>query len=224
MSFQINSRAGFLNRMKPILQVQQIYYSRNDVPLLQDVHFDVCSGDVLQLVGLNGSGKTTILKLLAGLLKPEHGDVLWQGESIYKNPENYHPHVFYLGHQRGIKKDLTVFENLQLNWNQKKQSQDEIYQALDALNILSLADKALKYLSQGQQQRVALAKLKTTSAKLWLMDEPFSSLDGDGAILIEQLFTEHCTQGGTVIVSTHQPISWQKITAKLFQLRASDFS
>jgi heme exporter protein A len=204
--------------MMPMLQAKNVNYARNDISVLNDINFHLHSGEVLQLVGHNGSGKTTLLKILATLLKPQQGEVLWQGKSIHSHAEYYCQDMSYLGHLKGIKKDLTVLENLNFNWKETQSSYATIHSSLDAMNLNGLENQLVRYLSQGQQQRTAFAKLILSKTKLWLLDEPFASIDRAGNLKIEQLIEKHCDNGGIVIITAHQTIQWEKMPLRVLQL------
>jgi heme exporter protein A len=172
------------------------------------------SGDILRITGINGSGKTSLLKILAGLNVQEKGAIHWDDYPV--KSEEYQSAVFYLGHLSALSTELSCLENLKY-LSALNQSTDE-QKLISALNQVALQGYEYEYcgkLSVGQKRRVILAGLFISNAKVWLLDEPFATLDPQGVEIIEQRISEHCKQGGLCLFTTHQEsaLKNQKILA-----------
>lgn len=177
--------------------------------LFSGVSFIIQPGDLLHVHGPNGSGKTSLLRMLCGLSAPEQGEILWQSRSLRSLGEDFLADVTYLGHQNAIKDELSAIENLRMSasLNGKPVSDAEAYAALVAMDLASQADLHVKVLSQGQRRRVALARLSLSKSALWLLDEPLAALDTDGVRLVAKLLDAHLSQGGLAVITTHQPLN-----------------
>ena len=190
--------------------------------LFRDVNLALDVGGLLYVLGENGSGKSSLLRLIAGLLSPEQGDVCWGDEKITQLKDNYHASLFYLGHLNGLKDDLTAIENLQMNASLVGALINETHalKALEAMDIKKCAHLPVRVLSQGQKKRVALARLWLTQSTLWILDEPFAALD---TISVERLTThlsQHLCHGGLAILTTHQNVTVQARTTQTLRLGA----
>lgn len=170
----------------------------------------------MQLTGPNGSGKTSLLRIIAGLLAPESGEVRWQGADIRSLAEDYSRQVSYVGHRNGVKEELSSLENLRILSGLAgfAVDDDKGRVALERLGLKGREDLSSRFLSEGQRRRAALARLLTCDTRLWLLDEVFASLDRDARLLIESIISEHLRNGGTAVVATHQDLN---ITAGEFQ-------
>jgi len=189
------------------LEVSGLECIRQDIILFQDVNFKLHSGDLLQVDGLNGSGKSSLLRLLAGLMQQNAGEIIWQGKDISICRYEYQQEISYIGHLNGVKDALTALENLQVMVALAGSMPEfPLSNALDQLELAGMDDVPLSRMSAGQRRRVALARLLVTKAIIWLLDEPFTSLDASGKLVIERLIAEHCARGGIIIFSTHQPM------------------
>lgn len=181
---------------------------RHDRMLFSDLSFTMGSGDLIQVQGSNGSGKTSLLRMLCGMLLPEHGEILWCDSGISENRSEFLAQIAYVGHHDGIKKELTPRENLRLvralGGAQTGPSLDD---ALEQVGLYGYEDVLTQSLSAGQRRRVALARILVTSARLWVLDEPFTALDQSGRELIERLLEHHAKGGGMAILTTHQAIN-----------------
>ncbi len=160
---------------------------------------------MLRVAGANGSGKTSLLRILCGLLTPSSGEVRWRGSPIRSLREEYAKQLVYLGHAPAVKGDLSAAENLSIASALAgfPVSRAQVQAALAAL-ALAAADVPLRKLSQGQRRRAALARLCLSAATLWLLDEPFTALDAQGAERLRELFGGHLARGGAIVFTTHQ--------------------
>lgn len=189
------------------LEVSGIECIRQDIILFQDVSFKLHSGDLLQIDGVNGSGKSSLLRLLAGLMQPNAGEIIWQGKEISRCRYEYQQEIIYIGHLNGVKDALTALENLRVMVALAGSKPDiPLSNALDQVELAGMDTIPLSRMSAGQKRRVALARLFVTKAAIWLLDEPFTSLDASGKLVIERLIAEHCARGGIIIFATHQPM------------------
>jgi len=187
------------------LQVKHITCQRGDQILIKGLSFTINPGELWQIVGHNGSGKTTLLRTLTGIFPFEAGEILWEGRPIKSNRLDYHNHIYYLGHTIGIKNTLTVWENINFELRLKHAKHD-INKALCGLGLTSLRNTLVRHLSKGQRQRVALAKLLLSDAHLWLLDEPFASLDGVAIKKIQTIISDKIERGGSVIFTSHHSL------------------
>jgi heme exporter protein A len=178
---------------------------RGERPVFSGVRFTIAGGDALALVGPNGSGKSSLLRVLAGLLPAAGGGLTWNGGTVSDDPDAHRARLHYLGHQDAVKPALTPRESLAFHAQLRGESADSaaLTDALEALGIAGLADLPGRFLSQGQRRRVALARLRITSSRLWLLDEPMLGLDADAVTRLADLIDTHRSQGGMVIVATH---------------------
>jgi heme exporter protein A len=167
----------------------------------------VSAGECLQVTGANGSGKTTLLRALCGLVPLEAGHVSWRGTDIRVDPEAFHGELAYLGHDNGLKGDLTSAENLHYAVGMRRRiGRHEIATALERCGVPAARGIPVRRLSAGQRRRVALARVLLTGAALWLLDEPGSNLDAAGHALLAELIAAHAGAGGLALVATHQAL------------------
>ncbi|WP_199611245.1 cytochrome c biogenesis heme-transporting ATPase CcmA [Flocculibacter collagenilyticus] len=181
-----------------MLSAQSLTSIRQDRCLFDDLSFQIQKGQIWQVEGPNGAGKTTLLKMLAGLLKPYEGTVK------FDDPEQ---EILYLGHKAGIASSLSALENMRW-WHATHQVDDVLpFPLLEKLGLVGLEDCPSGLLSAGQQRRIALSRLWTSTAKLWLLDEPFTAIDKQGVSLLQEKFSSHIENGGTIILTTHQDLT-----------------
>lgn len=174
--------------------------------LWTNLSFVLPAGGLLQISGDNGSGKTSLIKILCGLMPPHNGQVLWQQQNIAANGEEYCADLIYIGHKNGIKDDLTPLENLQ--FAAALHTGKPLHSPKKALSTVGIdARRQLcRHLSAGQKRRTALARLLLNRARLWFLDEPLSALDVAGQQILAQLLGAHLSGGGGAILATHQPV------------------
>ncbi|TFF34877.1 cytochrome c biogenesis heme-transporting ATPase CcmA [Pseudomonas sp. RIT623] len=176
--------------------------------LFEHLDFELRPGDMLQIAGPNGSGKTSLLRLLAGLMQPTAGQILFNGQPLAEQRHALASILLWIGHAAGIKDLLTPEENLAwLCALHKPADRDAIWLALEAVGLRGFEDVPSHTLSAGQQRRVALARLYLDSPPLWILDEPFTALDKQGVAQLEAHLAAHCEQGGTVVLTTHHMLA-----------------
>jgi heme exporter protein A len=189
---------------------------RGDRLLFSDVSFSLAPGTFLQLTGPNGSGKTSLLRIICGLMSPESGEVRWQGAKIGTLAEEYFQTITYSGHRSAVKEELSSLENLRISSGLMGAavSLEVAQNALARVGLAGRENLPARFLSEGQRRRAALARLITCNTKLWLLDEVLASLDHAAGELIEAIINEHLDRGGLAIVATHQELH---ISAGSFQ-------
>ena len=191
-----------------MLEISNLACSRGDHRLFSGLSFKLDFGQIMQVQGANGSGKTSLLRTLCGFITPDEGDIIWRGENIRELDEEYFAEMMYLGHLNAIKDELSALENLLVSAGLSGVELKE-KEAMVALRRMGLRGRELlptKVLSQGQRRRVALARLLVSDAKLWVLDEPLTALDVGAVALIQELIAEHLARQGMVIFTTHQPL------------------
>ena len=191
-----------------MLEVRELECVRGDHRLFAGLSFSLQPGELLHLRGSNGSGKTSLLRTLCGLMAPASGEVLWQGENIHKLREEYYSCLTYLGHSGAIKGDLSAWENLSISCHMTGLDipQPRITNALTEMGLGHRAELPTRVLSAGQKRRVALARLLVSDATIWVLDEPFTALDVKAVALLKRLITQHLQARGMVILTTHQDV------------------
>lgn len=192
-----------------MLEVDQLACMRGDTLLFRDLSFRLEGGALLHVAGRNGAGKTSLLRMLCGLMLPEAGEIRWRGKSIKSQREEYHAELLLLGHANAVKDEFSALENLRVACAVAGRAVSE-QQALDALDAIGLAHRIeldAKHLSQGQRRRVALARLLLAEeVPLWVLDEPFTALDVPAVSLLARTIEAHLARGGAVIYTTHQDV------------------
>ncbi|MCL2345522.1 MAG: cytochrome c biogenesis heme-transporting ATPase CcmA [Desulfobulbus sp.] len=192
-----------------MLEADNLECVRGERRLFAGLGFRLAAGELLHLQGRNGAGKTSLLRMLLGLLPPEAGEIRWQGEAIRKLAEDYRADLCYLGHLNAIKEELTPLENLlaAARLADEDLPEDDALDALEQVGLAGREDLACKYLSQGQKRRVALARLVKERRPLWILDEPFVALDVAAVDWLAGLISGHLQRGGLAVMTTHQPVS-----------------
>ena len=191
------------------LLLENLACTRGGAALFADLSRSIAPGQLLHIVGKNGSGKSSLLRILCGLLSPSSGQVKWSGQSIRADAEQFNAQLIYLGHVPALKGDLTAAEKIYSAalCRQEAPSMYEVEVALATAGLASLAHKMVRTLSQGQKQRIALAQLHLKPSKqFWLLDEPFNALDADANYALQKCLQQHLALGGIVALSSHQEI------------------
>jgi heme exporter protein A len=194
-----------------MLTVEHLTIERDDRVVLDDINFTLAAGEGLLVTGANGSGKTSLLRALVGLIEPVAGQVRFDEQPV----ANRYRDIVYLSHLPGLKSLLSAQENLQLFY-QLYPCHQSVDAALAQVGLAGYASVPVRQMSAGQQRRVALARLCMQQAGLWLLDEPLTALDSRGVGLIQQLLLAHCAAGGMAVITSHQPVhftrfAWQAL-------------
>lgn len=192
----------------PLLEAIDLECRRGERRLFHGISFCLAAGELLFVAGKNGAGKTSLLRMLCGLLPPETGEIRWQGEAIRALGDEFHAQLCYLGHQNAIKEELTPLENLLAAARLAGLDLDEdaALAALERLGLRGRTDLACRDLSQGQKRRVALARLVVDRRPLWILDEPFVALDVAAVNELAGLIGAHLQQGGLAVMTSHQAV------------------
>ena len=191
-----------------MLNVTDLSCVRGERSLFAGIDFAVGPGEWLHVRGSNGSGKTSLLRLLAGLSQPAQGRIDWCGKPVADDPQAFRADLLFLGHHAAVKEELTALENLQLasELDGGALPREEAIAALQRFGLKGREDLPVRFLSAGQKRRVLLARLVTRKAKLWVLDEPFTALDTRAVDMLGGLVGEHLVEGGMAVVTSHQAI------------------
>ena len=200
----------------PLVECVDLAFERDDLPLFSGVNFQLFPSRALQVTGANGTGKTTLLRILATSLTPSSGHLCWQGHPLAGQMSAYRADLLYIGHHAGVKSALSPRENL--TWFFRlfpgTDSQDfgqAIDEALGQVSLGGYEEIPCHMLSAGQQRRVALARLYLSSARLWILDEPFTSIDVHGVEALEKLMAQHLQKGGCLVTTSHQQLRLERL-------------
>lgn len=200
-----------------LLSAEGLRVFRGERCLFRDIGFALEAGQLLLVAGANGSGKTSLLRAIAGLLELDGGEITWRGERTESASQRFRGELGWLAHRLGLKSDLTVAENLDFDAGLRGMTAGgpDRQQILARLGLSGLQKLPLRALSAGQQRRVALSRLVASGASLWLVDEPFTHLDSSGQALVTEILGEHLGRGGIAVVATHHPIDVPVVTHRL---------
>jgi len=204
-----------------MLQARQIECTRGNRRLFHDLSFRLEARQALHVRGENGSGKTSLLRMIAGLSPVEAGEVRWNDERIAARGEDYRGELVFLGHSNGLKDDLSAVENLEhaLALAGSCPGHEALRAALTQQGLGGVADLPVKLLSQGQKRRVALVRLDFSANKpLWILDEPFSALDAASSARVGKAVAAHLQGGGVVLFTTHQELALAGVQVQSIEL------
>ena len=198
------------------LCVDKVHVWRGDRHVLNSVSLTLGPRQLLHVSGPNGTGKTTLLRVVCGLLRPEQGQVSWLGKSISGVRAEYQAILAYASHEPALKGDLTALENLRFAVGLKRRtSAADLRAALERTGVAACADLPARVLSAGQRRRVAMARILAMGATLWLLDEPFTNLDTAGTELMSALLQAHVAGGGSALVVAHHELTMACDTRRL---------
>lgn len=204
-----------LNPKTPIshLEARALSCLRGERVLFSNLSFEVFGGQCLHIRGQNGVGKTSLLRLLAGISSPEAGEILWNGQDIKTQVEQYHNQLLFAGHRDALKEDLTALENIQIfaAIDGIALSEKELLATLWRFGLQGREDLPVSCLSAGQKKRVLMARMISRQAQLWILDEPFNALDTHAVGELQDVIQEHLSNQGLVIMTSHQVLSMQNV-------------
>nr|WP_314570440.1 cytochrome c biogenesis heme-transporting ATPase CcmA [uncultured Pseudomonas sp.] len=208
--------------MTPYLHATDLACDRDGRLLFEHLQVQVATGDMLQVCGPNGCGKTSLLRVLAGLMQPADGQVVFASPALHAQRSERGGQLLWIGHATGIKDALSPEENLAwLCALHTPASREHIWTALAAIGLRGFEDVPCRMLSAGQQRRVALARLYLPGPPLWILDEPFTALDAQAVEQLEQHLVDHCEQGGMVVLTTHHVLGQTPNRYRRLELDAS---
>ncbi len=197
-----------MNSDSPMLEVRNLGCTRGQRRLFSNLNFCLQPGALLQILGPNGSGKTSLLRMICGLFAPAEGEIRWQGANIHSLGEEYFASLNYIGHRNAVKEELSSVENLRVSSNLAgaEVSREDAKGILVKFGLGEREDLPARLLSEGQRRRSALARLLSIPRVLWVLDEVLTSLDQSAVIFLKSLIEEHLNQGGMAIIATHQEL------------------
>ena len=202
------------------LQLKDLACSKGGRPLFADINLSLQAGQWLHLKGPNGSGKTSLLRLIAGLTQADKGQIFWNQQEISHKDSDFQQQRLYFGHHNGLQESSTVLENLQYlcALNSQTISAKKINTVLAELGLRASTHKMVRYLSQGQKRRVAMARLWLTEAVLWVLDEPFVALDTASIEQLIQKMQQHLLNGGCMVLTSHQEVDLHQPQAIVLEI------
>ena len=179
---------------------------RGERRLFAGLEFAIAPGEWVHVRGENGAGKTSLLRLLVGLMPPAEGEIRWDGTDVRKLAEEYRRHLLFLGHHGAVKEELSALENLQIasRLDGETLTDRAALGALQRFGLKGREELPVRFLSAGQKRRVLLARLVTKKARLWILDEPFTALDVKAVDMLSALIGEHLAEGGMAVLTSHQ--------------------
>jgi heme exporter protein A len=189
------------------LTIDRVHVWRGERHVLKGVSLALKRGELLHVTGPNGTGKTTLLRVASGLVRPEKGEVAWLGRPIASDRARYQGALAYAPHEPALKGDLTPLENLRFMVGLKRRAElEELRGYLDRAGVGECADLPVRVLSAGQRRRVSMARVLGLRVPLWLLDEPFTNLDLAGSKLLSGLLADHIDGGGMALVVAHHEL------------------
>ncbi len=190
-----------------VLEAHDLKCVKGSAELFSNIHFELQSGEALVVEGRNGSGKTSLLRILCGFNYPAEGEINWDGVSI-DGHESYQQQISYIGHASGVKLDLTVLENLDFAQRLagSDRNESEIKDIIRTVDLFKQRNILTRKLSAGQKRRVALARLQLEERQLWILDEPLTALDREFVTKFEEVLKRHLENNGMLIVTTHREL------------------
>jgi heme exporter protein A len=203
-----------------MLEAVNLGCTRGDRRLFTGLNFELKPGQMIELRGANGSGKTSLLRILTGLAAPAEGEIRWQGKNVRSLGEEYSSSIAYLGHQNGVKDELTAIENLRVACGVAGQGLKikDAQVVLEKVGLSRQQNLPARSLSAGQRRRVALARLLTSNASLWMLDEVLTSLDDTAIKLTRDFIGAHLTNGGMAVIATHQDLGLSSTSVQRIEL------
>jgi heme exporter protein A len=195
-----------LNSSPPLLELCNLCCERDERVLFAELSQSFCAGEAVQITGPNGAGKTTLLRAISGISGDYQGELRYKGVALPDSKWDFASDSLYLGHLPGIKKGLTPSENLAW-YSAQSPVVGTVTSALAAVGLYGYEDTPCYQLSAGQLRRVALARLHLSSARIWILDEPFTAIDKKGVGELEELIDQHCREGGLTLLTSHQDLS-----------------
>ena len=206
----------------PLLLANRLTVRRGNECLFAALSFAIHPGRMVWLRGPNGSGKTSLMRTLVGLTRPDAGEIVWPLRKVPEDEDDRAaPHLVYLGHSNGLKDDLTALESLQFlaRLHGREDSVQAIESALRRMGLFHRRHLPVRTLSQGQRKRVALARLALeTQATLWVLDEPLDALDDLGIATVQGLIQEHLQRQGAVLLTSHIPVAMDGVATEVLML------
>ena len=190
-----------------MLTITSLAAEREERLLFSGLTVSLSAGEAMHVVGKNGCGKTTLLRIVCGLTAPAAGLISWNDEDVSRNREVFFSELLYLGHKNANKTELSCYENLRLTMGLEGKSEQELSQALHGVGLGMMADQPARFLSQGQQRRLSMARLLLSNARLWILDEPYTALDYKAIDWLDKLLEKHLQSGGLLILTSHQALS-----------------
>jgi heme exporter protein A len=192
---------------------------RQDRTLFEGLNFDLCSSQVLQVEGPNGAGKSSLLRILAGFLIPDSGHLSYQQQLLRGDRSEFNADLLFIGHKAAINGHMSAVENVKFWISLHSTNNDfDVFDLLGRLGLVGLEEVPVSQLSAGQQRKVALARLWLTSARLWILDEPFTAIDKKGVSGLQVKFQHHLDSGGMIVLTTHQDLTAQFDNLKTVRL------
>ena len=205
----------------PSLEAITLTCVRGDRRLFHGLSLTLSPGQLLQVEGDNGAGKTSLLRILAGLGMPALGEVRWHGLAIAGQRDAYHRQLLYLGHLGALKDELTPQENLLADAHMAGLAGIDavrVLEALDRMGLRRIAGLPVRVLSAGQRRRAALTRLLLSPPPLWILDEPFNALDAASVTLLQETLEAHVGGGGMAVLTSHQPVALAHTTPQRLKL------